>query len=811
MEPSNKNVIRVWLFALVILVLIGLAALTVWHPQWLKNIMRSGGPQPAAVAFVDLLSSGNFAILAGAGITNTGATTVTGDVGSYSTLTQTGFGAGADSVTITGTNYFGNSTTQTAKTDLVTAYNFAAAEGPTSPIVADLGGQTLGPGVYNSASTIGLTGVLTLDGGGDPNAVFVFQAGSALTTLSGSSINLIHGAQACHVFWQVGSDATLGTNSTFRGTLIALSSITVTTGVTVDGRVLARNGAVTLDTDTIAVPTTCTSDVPTATLHVIKTVINTTVGSSTASDFSIHVKSATSTLDVPNSPQAGAGGLGTLYTLVQGATYNVSETPNALPYTQTFGGACAPSGSVTLAAGDNICTVINSDIPLVPAAASGGGGYNAPLPLISLTKIPNPLALPSGPGPVTYTYTVKNIGPVAEHGVWVTDNDCSPVTFVSGDTSNPSGNTNDALLEPGDSWVYRCTNTVSQTTTNTAAAHGQANGHDAYAFANATVAVGTSVPPPLITLTNVPSRLTPFAYGGGNVTYTYTVTNPGVVALHDVVVTDDKCAPVLYASGDANGNNLLDPGEVWTYTCHTNITVSTVNVATVIGQANGFIATGYAFATVLVAALSTSANPPTSSNPPPTLPNTGLPPQEDITPLAAPSIIPTSQTIISDSMLKSLQGVDLGAQTNQTSPINIKIPKINIDSELESVHLTPQGAVGAPETPMNAAWFNLSPSPGESGTAVIVGHFGWKDGIPAVFDNLSTLQKGDKIYTEDAEGLTTTFVVTEVRSYGENADVSNVFSSSDGKAHLNLITCGGVWNATTKSYSNRVVVFADKE
>ena len=101
---------------------------------------------------------------------------------------------------------------------------------------------------------MGLTGSLTLNGGGNPNAMFVFQAGSTLTTASASSVNLINGAQACNVFWQVGSSATLGTGSTFRGTILALTSITVTSATTIDGRVLARNGAVTLDNDTITRP-----------------------------------------------------------------------------------------------------------------------------------------------------------------------------------------------------------------------------------------------------------------------------------------------------------------------------------------------------------------------------------------------------------------------------------------------------------------------------------------------------------------------------------------------------------------------------
>ena len=202
----------------------------------------------AAATAVPLATADSFAVLAGAGVTNTGPTTVTGDVGTYPTTTI----VGASSMTIGGTNHAGDAVTQGAKNDLVTAYNNAAGQGPTNPVAADLAGLTLTPGVYNSASSLGLSGALTLNGGGDPNAVFIFQAGSTLTTSSGSTVNLINGAQSCNVFWQVGSSATLGTGSTFRGTVIALTSITVTTGVTVDGRVLARNGAVTLDTDTIA-------------------------------------------------------------------------------------------------------------------------------------------------------------------------------------------------------------------------------------------------------------------------------------------------------------------------------------------------------------------------------------------------------------------------------------------------------------------------------------------------------------------------------------------------------------------------------
>jgi hypothetical protein len=201
----------------------------------------------AAAPAVPLGTAGSFAVLAGSGITNTGTTVITGDVGTFPTTSITG----ANLLVIHGTNHAGDAVTQGAKTELVTAYNTAAGKGPTIPIVADLGGQTLVAGVYNSASSVGLTGTLTLDGGGNPNAAFIFQAGSTLTTASASNVKLINGAQACNIYWQIGSSATLGTGSHLRGTVLAMTSITLTPGATVNGRLLARDGAVTLDTNRI--------------------------------------------------------------------------------------------------------------------------------------------------------------------------------------------------------------------------------------------------------------------------------------------------------------------------------------------------------------------------------------------------------------------------------------------------------------------------------------------------------------------------------------------------------------------------------
>ncbi|HCI05698.1 TPA: hypothetical protein DEX28_03040 [Patescibacteria group bacterium] len=144
-------------------------------------------------------------------------------------------------------------------------------------------------------------------------------------------------------------------------------------------------------------------------------------------------------------------------------------------------------------------------------------------------------------------------------------------------------------------------------------------------------------------------------------------------------------------------------------------------------------------------------------------------------------------------------------------PTRLKIPSINVDAVVEYVGLAPDGAMDAPKKRADAAWFNLGPRPGENGSAVIAGHYGWKNKQASVFDDLHRLRKGDKLYIEDDKGAVIVFVVREIRNYDPKADASGVFVSSDGKPHLNLITCGGIWNKVLKSYSKRLVVFADKE
>lgn len=144
-------------------------------------------------------------------------------------------------------------------------------------------------------------------------------------------------------------------------------------------------------------------------------------------------------------------------------------------------------------------------------------------------------------------------------------------------------------------------------------------------------------------------------------------------------------------------------------------------------------------------------------------------------------------------------------------PTRLKIPAIKVDAIVEDTGVLANGEMGAPAGPDDVAWFKFGPHPGETGSAVIDGHYGWKDSLPAVFDRLKELKAGDKLTIEDDKGLIATFVVREIREYDPKADATDVFISKDGKAHLNLVTCDGPWNRNTASRPNRIVVFTDKE
>lgn len=206
-----------------------------------------------SAAHADLLgSAGSYAVLGGSTVTNTGLTVLKGDLGVWPGTAITGFGPG---IVVNGTLHKGDSAAHQAHDDLSAAYDALAAEPFNVNLTGQgLGGLTLHPGVYRFAAAASLSGILTLDAQGDPHARFDFQIGSSLTTLANSSVVLIGGGQGGSVYWQVGTSATLGTDTAFAGHLLASTSITVATGASIrDGNALARDGAVTLDTNAIAV------------------------------------------------------------------------------------------------------------------------------------------------------------------------------------------------------------------------------------------------------------------------------------------------------------------------------------------------------------------------------------------------------------------------------------------------------------------------------------------------------------------------------------------------------------------------------
>lgn len=437
-----------------------------------------------AATQVDFGTAEDFAILAGSTITNTGSSVINGDLGLSPGTSVTGFPPG----TLNGTSHIGDSEAIQAKVDLNAAYTNAANQTPVTTVPTELGSTTKTPGSYDSAAgTFQITGALTLDADDDPNAVFIFKTATTLITAGSSEILLINGAQACNVFWQVGSSATLGANSTFFGNIMAADSITLGSGADVEGRVLARSAAVTLS--------------------------------------------------------------GNIVTL----------------------GLCVP-----------------------PAP-----------PLINVSKVPDPLVLPPGGGSVTYDYVVINPGTVAMTDVVVTDNRCSPVTFISGDIDT------DLQLDVTETWNYSCTTNLTETTSNIVTARGEANGFTATDTANATVIVGGSPEPPLIHLIKVPNVFV-LPSGGGTVIYTYTVTNPGIVALTDVSVSDNRCSPVTFVSGDTDDDLQLDTTETWIYTCTDNLDVTTLNTAVASGTANSLTINDPSLATVVVAVEVTGELPDTA-------------------------------------------------------------------------------------------------------------------------------------------------------------------------------------------------------
>lgn len=236
---------------------------------------------------VPLGTASSFAVLAGSTVTNTGSSTVVGSVGVYAGTSVTGFPPG---VVTGGTIHQADATAKQAQSDNTAAYlSLKGQSCPATNVLTgkDLGGLTLTAGVYCFTSSAQLTGTLTLNAQGDPNALFIFQIASTLTTASGSSVVVTNGGNKCNAFWQVGSSATLGTTTAFAGSILALASITLNHGASVSGRVLAQTGAVTMDTNhvdssmcstgTTSTSTTTPSTTSTSSSSTTSTSVNTQV------------------------------------------------------------------------------------------------------------------------------------------------------------------------------------------------------------------------------------------------------------------------------------------------------------------------------------------------------------------------------------------------------------------------------------------------------------------------------------------------------------------------------------------------------
>ena len=304
--------------------------------------------------------------------------------------------------------------------------------------------------------------------------------------------------------------------------------------------------------------------------------------------------------------------------LVQTATYtptnSITDATNVISVGTAWTDAALNTG-----VGDDSP---NYTIDTTTSASSGGGGQFISLvpPLIDVVKIPNPLSLPAGGGPVTYTYTLNNIGTVPVTNITMVGDTCNPIALASGD------NNNNAILDVNEIWTHRCSTTLSATHTNIVTTTGWANGISAVDIANATVVVDLPVVPPLIHVVKKPNIFV-LPAPGGTVTYTYTVTNPGTVPLSNVNITDNKCTGlpgrVLGHPGDLNKNSLLENNETWSFTCQTNLTQTTTNTGTATGDANNLTATDFALATVVV----------NTSTVVPSLPKTGFPPKEENIPI----------------------------------------------------------------------------------------------------------------------------------------------------------------------------------
>jgi Ice-binding-like len=497
-----------------------------------------------------------YAVLGSSTVTNTGSTVVTGDLGVSPGTAVVGFPPG---IVTGGAIHAADAVALQAQKDNVKAYNSLAGEACNTSygVPTDLGGKTLVPGVYCFASSAGLTGALTLDAGGNPAAVFIFKVGSTLITASDATVTLVNGASQCNVFWQVGSSATLGTRTHFIGSILALASITMITDATLSGRALAQTGAVTMDTNTVSIPT-CAAPPVNAPPVVGKSFTPSTILAGANSKLTITLSNPNSTTATITSvftdslpsgvvvSGAAANTCGGVVTAALKAT-SVSMTGGTIP----ANGACTITVNVTAPVAG---TYVNS-IPAGALKTSIGNSVTPAVATLSVTPVTTPTIVPptlgksfnpaniivGGTSSVVLTLSNSNrvvdtiTAPLTDHlPAGMLANGVASTT-CGGVVTAPKGSTTVTLTGGAIPAAGSCTVTVGVTVdcacsyyNSVAAGALQTDNGNNAAAAVATLIAG-KVPtsgPPTLSKFFYPAEIKP----GGSTTLTITLANPNPAA-----------------------------------------------------------------------------------------------------------------------------------------------------------------------------------------------------------------------------------------------------------------------------------------
>jgi uncharacterized repeat protein (TIGR01451 family) len=484
----------------------------------------------ASAATINLGTAASFGLLGGSGVTNAVAgTIVQGDVGSSPTPAVTGFPPGV----VVGTKYTGPSAvTAQAQSDLTIAYNAAAGAACNTDLTGqDLGGKTLVAGVYCFSSSAGLTGTLTLDGQGDPTAQWIFQIGTSLITGTGSNVVLKNGASPCHVFWQVGSSATIQTGNGFAGNIMALASVTLNGG-TLQGRALARTGAVTISgsefVNSVCVPSNPCVSITKKANRTAAAIGETIIYTYTVCNCGPTTLTVDSVNDVPLGP------LTTTFTTANGGATLAVGACKAFTVNHIVTGADANPlvNTVTVTAHD--ATGSTSD----QATESVVITPTPPATCVSIVKIADHIVAAVG-DLVTYTYTICNCGTST-----LTVDSVIDVPLGDQTAAFITANGGATTLAGGACKSFTATHTVLTTDPNPLSNVVTVNAHNGATPVTATdtwtIAI---VSGPCLSVAKVPSSLT--AAIGDTVVYTFTVCNCGTPTLTVGTMVDSHFGDLL--------------------------------------------------------------------------------------------------------------------------------------------------------------------------------------------------------------------------------------------------------------------------